>query len=60
MEGWGTLKFVINPDLIEPVIQMVYELVVQIKLKEETKIPTHQKEYFFVNPQGELKKLDIR
>lgn len=53
-------QFVIHPDLIEPAIQMIYELVVSIKLKEEPKPPTKQKEYFFVNPQGDLKKLDIR
>lgn len=53
-------QFVINPNLVEPVIQMVYELVVNIKLKEEPKISTNPKEYFFVSPNGDLKKLDIR
>lgn len=56
--------FVFNPELVEPAIQMVYELQVSINLvekekpKEQTSSPV--KEFFIVTPEGELKKLDIK
>ncbi len=50
--------FVINPTIVEPVIQVIYELkMLVIRQKEaERKV---QKEYFLISPTGELKSLKL-
>ena len=53
--------FVINPVIIEPVVQLVYQINMRVNLKKEEKKETKQeKEYYFITPSGELKKLDIK
>ena len=56
--------FVVQPELIEPAIQMVYELQISINLVEKEAPPLAQqpagKEYFIVTPDGNLKKLEIK
>jgi hypothetical protein len=46
--------FVINPVILEPVIQVMYEIKITIQKKEKM-----NKEYLMVSPNGELKTLNI-
>lgn len=46
--------FVINPVILEPAIQVMYEMKMTIQKKEKS-----NKEYFIVNSNGELKTLNI-
>ncbi|MDY3319912.1 SIMPL domain-containing protein [Riemerella anatipestifer] len=48
--------FVINPTILEPVIQVMYEIKLTINQKKE--IPT-TKEYLLVTPNGEFKSLNM-
>lgn len=51
--------FVINPTIVEPLIQVVYEIkMVIVRTKEITK-KTVEKEYFLISPTGELKSLKL-
>lgn len=54
--------FVINPDITEPVMQIIYDLTIRIQLKEDL-LPdnTIQKnnKYFLVTPTGDLKALEL-
>lgn len=49
--------FVINPVILEPVIQVMYEI--KIVINREKKPTQNDKEYFIVTPNGELKLLNI-
>lgn len=49
--------FVMNPIVIEPVIQVMYELQLNIEKAEEKKT---SKKYFFVTPNGDLKKVNFK
>lgn len=51
--------FVINPTILEPVIQVMYEVKLKVN-REKDKIEKADKEYIFVTPNGDLKNLDIR
>ncbi len=49
--------FVINPIILEPVIQVTYELkLVAVREKEKDA----EKKYFFISPDGLIKELDLR
>ncbi len=50
--------FVINPIIVEPVIQVVYEVNMVIKRPPEMQ-QKPQKEYHLITPTGEIKKLDM-
>ena len=54
--------FVINPVIIEPVVQLVYQLNLKIKFEKEKEVKQEKQEaiYYFITPEGELKKLDIK
>lgn len=53
-----THNFIINPEIIEPVIQMVYELQLRIDISEKPqKSSSYTKEYYIVTPEGDLKKV---
>lgn len=47
--------FVINPTVLEPVIQIMY----QVKLKVKEKSEKSNKEYILITPNGDLKTIDI-
>jgi uncharacterized protein YggE len=49
--------FVINPTILEPVIQVMYE--VKLLIKRDKKDAEKGKEYFIVTPNGDLKRLDL-
>ena len=49
--------FVINPVILEPVIQVMYE--VKIVINRENKITQNDKEYYIITPNGEMKILNI-
>jgi len=53
--------FVLNPTIIEPVIQVMYQIVVRVtKVKKETQKPTKtSKEYMLVTPNGDIKPLTL-
>jgi hypothetical protein len=48
--------FVINPVILEPVIQVLYEIKIEFT-KENKQV---NKEYFIITPNGELKKIDLK
>ncbi len=51
--------FVINPVIVEPVIQLMYELKIQLLRPPKTNnSPT--KEYYLIAPSGEMKRLELR
>jgi len=50
--------FVINPVILEPVIQVMYEVEMVI-VREKTEIKS-QKEYMLITPNGDLKSLNIK
>jgi uncharacterized protein YggE len=52
--------FVINPTILEPVIQVMYEIKLLIKREQQLQMPKSGTEYYFIAPNGEMKKLDIR
>jgi predicted secreted protein len=49
--------FVINPVILEPVIQVMYE--VKIVINRENKTTQNDKEYYIITPNGEMKILNI-
>ena len=49
--------FVINPVILEPVIQVMYEI--KIVINREKKPAQNDKEYYIITPSGELKTLNI-
>ncbi|MDJ1501341.1 SIMPL domain-containing protein [Xanthocytophaga agilis] len=51
--------FVINPVILEPVIQILYEVTVMIK-REKKSTTKDGKEYILVTPNGEMKNLDLK
>jgi len=51
--------FVINPEIVEPVIQVMYEIIFVVVMPEE-KIEKPAKEYLFVTPTGEIKPLPVK
>lgn len=48
--------FVINSTILEPVIQVLYEIKLEINREKETKAGS--KEYFIITPNGDIKKID--
>lgn len=50
--------FVINPTILEPVIQVMYELKISIS-REKKQSTTAGKEYILITPNGEMKSLEI-
>lgn len=50
--------YVINPLVVEPVIQVLYELRVKIKQPKIEQVKS-EKEYMIIMPNGEVKKVDI-
>lgn len=53
--------FVVNPTIIEPVIQVMYEIVLRVtKVKKEAPKPVKPpKEYIMVTPNGDLRPLEM-
>ncbi|MBP1673116.1 MAG: hypothetical protein H6Q25_931 [Bacteroidetes bacterium] len=51
--------FILNPVILEPVIQVLYEIQMTIKYNVETR-QVISKEYFIVTPTGEVKKLEVK
>ena len=49
--------FVINPVILEPVIQVMYEI--KIVINREKKPAQNDKEYYIITPNGEMKTLNI-
>ena len=50
--------FVINPTILEPVIQVMYEITVKL-CREKEQIKKADKEYLLITPTGDLKSLNI-
>ena len=50
--------FVINPTVLEPVIQVMYEINLKVN-REKDKLQKTDKEYIFITPSGDLKNLNI-
>lgn len=48
--------FVINSTILEPVIQVLYEIKLEINRDKEIKVGS--KEYFIITPNGDIKKID--
>ena len=48
--------FVINAAILEPVIQIMYEI--KLEINREKEIKTNTKEYFIITPNGDIKKID--
>ncbi len=59
-----SFDFVINPVIVEPVIQLVYQLNLKIKIenenKKEVKEVKQETVYYFITPNGELKIMNIK
>ncbi|MGB1205386.1 MAG: hypothetical protein ACPG5B_07065 [Chitinophagales bacterium] len=51
---------VIEPLIIEPVIQLMYEVKMKIKRPKKVNLPRTQKEYLMISSEGEIKHLDIK
>ena len=51
--------FVINPEILEPAIQTVYEMTVIIQVKEPNIYAPPAKEYFFMHPKGGFQKIEL-
>ncbi|MFZ6665803.1 SIMPL domain-containing protein [Peijinzhouia sedimentorum] len=49
--------FVINPTILEPVIQVMYEI--KLVVNREKKPTTNEKEYILITPNGEMKNLNL-
>lgn len=49
--------FVINPTILEPVIQVMYEI--KLTINREKKETTPTKEYMLITPNGEMKNLNL-
>ena len=54
-----SFDFVINPVIVEPVVQIIYDIKLKIKFEEKQKETEIEKQYFFITPNGEMKKLQI-
>jgi len=50
--------FVINPIVFEPVIQVMYEIKLNVMLEKEKPVP-QQKEYILLTPNGDLKNISL-
>ena len=50
--------FVVNPTIFEPVIQVMYEIKLNVVLEKE-KTANAQKEYILVTPNGDLKNINL-
>ena len=50
--------FVINATILEPVIQVMYEVKL-VANREKKQISTNDKEYIIITPNGEMKNLNI-
>lgn len=51
--------FILNPIILEPVIQVLYEIQMTIKYNVETK-QVISKEYFIITPTGDLKRVEMK
>ncbi|WP_020526989.1 SIMPL domain-containing protein [Flexithrix dorotheae] len=54
---YSEFHIVINPEILEPVVQYVYTM--QVKYTLEMPESKNKKEYILVSPNGEMKKLEI-
>ena len=57
--------FVLNPTILEPVIQVMYELKMSIKREAKKPVQVAQpaqntKEYFFITPNGDIKNMNLK
>ncbi len=50
--------FVINPTILEPVIQVMYEI--KVEITPEEKVNTNSNEYYIVTPNGDVKKIPVK
>jgi uncharacterized protein YggE len=50
--------FVLNPTILEPVIQVLYEVKLKVRRKDPTKQPSNK--YYLITPSGELKAVELR
>ncbi|PIE85962.1 MAG: SIMPL domain-containing protein [Bacteroidia bacterium] len=50
--------FVINPIILQPVIQVMYDI--KLKINRESKAQKIEKKYILITPNGEIKELDIK
>lgn len=50
--------FVINPTILEPVIQVMYE--VRMEINREKEVSISSKEYYMITPGGDLKRMDLK
>lgn len=48
--------FAINPSILEPVIQIMYEI--RLDLNRDKEVKPASKEYFIITPNGDVKKID--
>jgi hypothetical protein len=48
--------FILNPTILEPVIQVMYEI--KLELEQEKGIKKMSKEYFLLTPNGDIRKID--
>lgn len=51
--------FVINPTILEPVIQVMYEIKMNVN-REKDKVKKADKEYILITPNGDIKELNIK
>lgn len=51
--------FVINPTILEPVIQVMYEIKMNVN-REKDKVKKADKEYILITPNGDVKELNIK
>ncbi len=52
--------FVINPEILEPAIQTVYEMTVIIRVKEPKEIIPPSKEYYYMHPKNGFQKMELK
>jgi hypothetical protein len=52
--------FVINPEIVEPVIQVMYDVTFLVVMPEDKPMAEKTKEYLLVTPTGEIKNLSLK
>ncbi len=51
--------FVINPEILEPAIQTVYEMTVIIQIKAPKEVTPPMKEYYYMHPESGFQKIEL-
>ena len=51
--------FVINPTILEPVIQVMYEIKLVVNREQKQSTVANEKEYIIITPNGDIKSLNI-